>query len=223
MNSDTKIININGNDNILTIYISNSPNINTLSFPETEFNNIEIYSINDKITEFINYTINRGHHIIQKHDNCYDILYKGKQEKWRRYNTKSLNDIMNTIDCIKDYNVSKVYNDTFNINLIPNNSHYNGIVIIHKNIINNIHPVCNSYYTIYNINTFALTSIPFIFRTNHDNTQYTDSNGIITNIDNNTAKAFSYNINCIFEKSNLFNNKFQFNDINILSVCPIKY
>ena len=216
MYSNTKIINVKGHDSILTIYISNSSNIETLAF-DTEFNNIEILSINN-IKTFINYIINQGKNIIQTNENNYNILYKGRQEKWRRYNLKSINEIMGNIDNIVDYNTSKVNS---NIILSPNsNSNFNGIGIIHKNIINNIHPIDNSYYTIYNINTSIINSIPIILNTDY---QYIDSNGIIKNINNNTAKSFSDNINCIFQKPDLSKYNFIFNDINILSVCPVGY
>ena len=219
MYSDTKIINVKGHDSILTIYISNSSNINTLAFEkefESDFNNIEICSIIN-MKPFINYIINNGKNIIQPNENYYNILYKGRQEKWRRYNTKSINEIMNNIDNIVDYNISKVNS---NIILSPNLNSYNGIGLIHKNIINNIHPISNSYYTIYNMNTTIVNSIPIILNCEY---QYIDSNGIIKNINNNTAKSFSDNINCIFEKPDLSKYNFIFNDINILSVCPIGY
>ena len=224
---DTKIINIKGHDSMLTIYISNSSNIDTLSFESnTECNDISIYSI-ICMKPLINYIINRGRNIITNENN-YDILYKGKQEKWRRYNTKNINEIMSNIDNIMDFNVSKVDNK---IILTPNINFYNGVVLIHKNNINNIHPIGNSYYTIYNMSNTIINSIPIILNNEY---QYVDSNGIIKSINNNIAKSFSDNINCIFQKPNfqkreLYNIKYNlklqfiFNDINILSVCPIIY
>jgi len=180
--SDTKIINIKGQDSILTIYISNSSNIDTLSF-DSECNDISIYSI-ISMKPLINYIINQGRNIITNESN-YDILYKGRQEKWRRYNTKNINEIMGNIDSIMDYNVSKVDN---NIILTPNLNSYNGVVLVHMNTIDNIHPIGKSYYTIYNMSNCIINAIPITLNNEY---QYVDSNGVIKNINNNMAKSLA--------------------------------